>query len=170
MNISEIPSWESLAGGQLDAYDATILERVARLYEIIDPVPDDLVERLQFAMTLDALHVELAQLQLISGESLAAARGGEQTSAVKTLTFSSDSLNTMVTISAAGPDRVRIDGWVAPGAGVLVELHQGASSREESADADGRFVFDDVPHGLTRFVVRSPGTDRPPVVTPAVEI
>ncbi|MGI8667594.1 MAG: carboxypeptidase-like regulatory domain-containing protein [Jatrophihabitans sp.] len=169
MNISEIPAWESLAGGQLDAQDAAILDRVARLYETIDPVPEDLVDRLSFAMTLNALHVEIAQLQLVSDSALAA-RGGEQTSAVKTLTFSSDSLSTMVTISAAGPDRVRIDGWAAPGADVLVELHQGQAVREQAADSDGRFVFDEVPHGLTRFVIRAPGTDRAPVVTPAVEI
>lgn len=170
MNISEIPAWESLASGPLDAHDARILDRVARLYDAVDPVPDDLVDRLRFAITLNALHIEVAELQLVSGESMAA-RGGEQTSAVKTLTFSSDSLTTMVTISSDGPDRVRIDGWAAPGAGASVELHQGSSSREVSADPDGRFVFNDVEHGLTRFVVRAADAGgHPPVVTPAVEI
>lgn len=169
MNISETPAWESLANGPLDGQDAKILNLVGRLYQAIDPVPTDLVDRLQFAMTLDALHIEVAQLQLVSDEAMAA-RGGELNSAVKTMTFSSDSLTTMVTISEAGPDRVRIDGWVAPGAGAQVELHQGSSSRELSADSDGRFVFDDVPHGLTRFVVRSVEAARPPVITPAVEI
>ncbi|MDQ2957717.1 MAG: carboxypeptidase regulatory-like domain-containing protein [Actinomycetota bacterium] len=169
MNISETPAWESLASGPLDGQDAKILSLVERLYEAIDPVPADLVDRLQFAMTLDALHIEVAQLQLVSEEAMAA-RGGELNSAVKTMTFSSDSLTTMVTISESGPDRVRIDGWVAPGAGAKVELHQGTAQRELSADSDGRFVFDDVPHGLTRFVVRSVESERPPVITPAVEI
>jgi hypothetical protein len=170
MNISETPAWESLASEPLDGQDAKILNLVERLYEAIDPVPAELVDRLQFAMTLDALHIEVAQLQLVSEEAMAA-RGGELNSAMKTMTFSSDSLTTMVTISEAGPDRVRIDGWVAPGAGVKVELHQGTSLlRELSADSDGRFVFDDVPHGLTRFVVRSVDAERPPVITPAVEI
>jgi hypothetical protein len=73
--------------------------------------------------------------------------------------------------NAAGPDRVRIDGWVAPGAGAHVELRQLRESYETHADEDGRFVFEDVAHGLSRFVVKVAGTsNRPPVITPAVEI
>jgi hypothetical protein len=170
MNTSEIPSWESLADEPMDAIDDVVMQRMAALYDAIDPVPDDLVDRLQFAITLDALQAELAELQAMPLEAMAA-RGGEQTSEVKTLTFTSDSLTTMVTISPAGPDRVRIDGWCAPGGGVAVELRQGGTSLHTEADADGRFVFDEVPHGLTRFVVRAPKPDaHPPVVTPQVEI
>ena len=36
-------------------------------------------------------------------------------------------------------------------------------------DSDGRFVFDDVPRGFAQFVLRSPG-ERPPVVTPSIEL
>jgi hypothetical protein len=170
MNTSEIPAEHTLASGQLDAADAAILGMIANLYQLLDPVPDDLADRLQFGITLDALHAELAELQQLPEDALAA-RGGEQTSVVKTLTFTSDSLSTMVAISPDGPDRVRIDGWVAPGAGASVELRQGAQSRLVTADSDGRFVFDEVAHGLTRFVVRSPQPEsHPPVVTPAVEI
>ena len=115
MNISEIPAWESLAAQPIDAVDERILGRVGRLYDVVDPVPDDLVDRLQFAITLDALHVEIATLQL-SGTGELAMRGAEQVNAMKTLTFSSESVTTMVTINPDGPDRVRIDGWAAPGA------------------------------------------------------
>ncbi|MEO6702258.1 MAG: carboxypeptidase regulatory-like domain-containing protein [Jatrophihabitantaceae bacterium] len=171
MNTSEIPAWESLAAQPLDARDEQILTGVARLFERVDPVPDDLVERLQFAITLDALQFEIAQLQLMPQAEMAGRGGGEQTSAVKTLTFTSDSLTTMVTISADGPDRVRIDGWAAPGGQASVELNQSGESRQVIADEDGRFVFADVEHGLTRFIVRAAdGSAHPPVVTPAVEI
>src|SRR5690348_15815595 len=104
MNISEIPAWESLAAEPLDDVDARILSQIGRLYDALDPVPADLVDRLQFAITLDALHVEIAKLQLASSGELAM-RGAEQVNAVKTLTFSSESVTTMVTISADGPDR-----------------------------------------------------------------
>jgi hypothetical protein len=162
-------SWESLAAQPLDEVDADVLAAMAALYTAIDPMPRSLVERLQFAVSLDALNAELAELQH-GGAELLAARGGE-VSEVKTLTFTSDHLTTMVTISAAGPDRVRIDGWAAPGAGAEVELRQVDSSRTTEADEDGRFVFDDVPHGLSRFVVRVAVTSqRPPVITPAVEL
>ena len=171
MNTSGIPreeSWETLADEPLDAHDARILARVAQLYRELDPVPADLVERLQFAISLDALEVELAELQLTSGELLAAR--AEPASAVQTLTFTSDSLTTTVNISSDGPDRIRIDGWIVPGGASTVELHQGSLVRQVSADEDGRFVFTDVAHALTRFLIRPQSTDGLPVATPAVEI
>lgn len=169
MNTSESPA-EQLAGAPLDASDAKVLSMIADLYDLLDPVPPDLVERLQFSITLDALNAELAELQLLPEAELAA-RSSEQASVVKTLTFTSDSLTTMVAISPDGPDRLRIDGWIAPASAVAVELHQGSLMRQVSADADGRFVFDDVQHGLTRFVIQAPQSGaHPPVVTPAVEI
>jgi len=166
MNTSEIPA-EQLAGAPLDASDVIVLSMIADLYDLLDPVPSDLVDRLQFNITLDALNAELAELQ----QQPALTFRGEQASVANTLTFTSDSLTTMVAISPDGPDRVRIDGWIAPGAEAVVEMHQGALTRQASADADGRFVFEDVAHGLTRFVVSAadPG-GHPPVMTPAVEI
>jgi hypothetical protein len=169
MNTSEIPAEQRLADAPLDASDATVLGMIADFYDRIDPVPLDLVDRLQFSITLDALNAELAELIQLPEAALASR--AEQASVVKTLTFTSDSLTTMVAISPDGPDRVRIDGWIAPASAVTVELHQGSLARQVSADADGRFAFDEVAHGLTRFVVRAarPGA-HPPVLTPAVEI
>jgi hypothetical protein len=168
MNTSEIPA-EDLAGAPLDASDAVVLSMIADLYSYIDPVPSDLVDRLEFSITLDALNAELAELQQLPEAALASR--AELSSVVKTLTFTSDSLTTMVAISPDGPDRVRIDGWIAPGAEATVELHQGGLTREVAADADGRFVFEDLAHGLTRFVVRpAEPAAHPPVMTPAVEI
>ena len=169
MNTSEIPAEQQLADAPLDASDATVLGMIADFYDRIDPVPLDLVDRLQFSITLDALNAELAELQQLP-EAMLAYRG-EQASLAQTLTFTSDSLTTMIAISPDGPDRIRIDGWIAPAAEASVELHQGSLRRQVPADADGRFVFEDVAHGLTRFVV-SPADPRlhPPVMTPAVEI
>jgi hypothetical protein len=171
MTDPQSPAWEQLAAQPLDAQDEEVLAGLASAYQSVDPMPVGLVERLQFAVSLDALNAELAQLQLSAGE-LAQARGGE-VNQVKTLTFTSDTLTTMVTISAAGPDRVRIDGWLAPGQNAEVELRQLEVSRTITADSDGRFVFDDVPHGLSRFLVRAATVgDGPPtpVITPAVEL
>jgi hypothetical protein len=168
MNTSEMPA-DDLAEAPLDGSDAIVLSMIADLYSYIDPVPSDLVDRLEFSITLDALNAELAELQQLPEAALASR--AEQASAVKTLTFTSDSLTTMVAISPDGPDRVRIDGWIAPGAEATVELHQGGLNRQVSADADGRFVFEDLAHGLTRFVVRpAEPAAHPPVMTPAVEI
>src|SRR4051794_20342744 len=160
MNISNIPreeSWESLANEPLDAYDADVLTRINQLYEQLDPVPTDLVDRLQFAISLDALEVELAELQLGAGELLAAR--AEPTTAVQTLTFSSDSLTTPANISPGGPDGGGIGGWIARAGPGVVEWHRGSRVRQPPADEDGRFVFTDVEHALTRFLIRPESTD-----------
>jgi hypothetical protein len=76
----------------------------------------------------------------------------------------------MITVTPAGVDRVRIDGWAAPGAGLSVELRIVDAQRQTTADADGRFVFDDVPRGLAQFLLRAPDSERPPVITPSMQI
>ena len=119
MTSSRRPSLDELALGEIDAVDVENLNRMAQLYDALDPVPSGLVDRIQFGITLDALHAEIAELQR-SGD-LAGVRSEAGTDA-QTVTFTSASLSTMVTITPSGPDRVRIDGWVAPGGGVVVEL------------------------------------------------
>ncbi len=160
---------DELATGALDARDDLLLRQVAALYDFSDPVPAGLVERLRFGITLDALEAEIAQLQRVDPQ-LAGARS-EGATEVQTVTFTSASLTTMITITASGADRVRLDGWAAPGGGLLVELRIVGERRQTTADSDGRFVFADVPRGLAQFLLRAPGdTPHPPVITPSMEI
>jgi len=162
------PGLGELAAGQIDAEDVRVLRRTAELYDALDPVPTGLLDRIQFGITLDALHAEIAELQRTG--DLAGVRSGEATEA-QTVTFTSVSLTTMVTITPTSADRARIDGWAAPGGGVLVELRLVGDSLHTVADADGRFVFDDVPRGLVQFVLRSPSVaGGRPVITPSIEI
>lgn len=157
-----------LTAGQVDADDVCVLTRLANIYEAIDPVPAGLVERIQFGITLDALQADIAELQR-SGD-LAGVRSGAA-SEEQTVTFTSATLTTMITITPTSADRARIDGWAAPGGGVLVELRIVGSQLHTTADGDGRFVFNDVPRGLAQFVLRPPaGTAHPPVVTPSIEV
>jgi hypothetical protein len=164
------PDVDVLARGTIDATDERLLRRIGALYDLLDPVPDGLVEKLQFDVTLDALHAEVAQLQRFELEA-AGARGDDAgATEVQTVTFTSESLTTMVTITHTGPDRVRIDGWAAPGGGVSIELRIAGSHLQASADADGRFVFEDVPRGLAQFVMRPSSTEaHPPVITPSID-
>lgn len=160
-------SLDALAAAPIDDADVRTLERLATLWDLIDPVPDGLVERIGFGITLDALHAELAELQI---GSLAGVRSAES-AATQTVTFSSESLTTMVTISPLGGGSVRIDGWATPGGGLVVELRALGSSRETVADEDGRFVFDAVPRGMVRFVMRSAeGQGTIHVITPSIDI
>jgi len=158
------PTLDELAAGEIDDTDAELLGTLARGYDETDPVPAGLVDRIRFGITLDALHAEIAQLQ--RSDELAGVRG-EQTE-TQTITFTSARLTTMVTISALSADRVRIDGWIAPGGGVAVELRRPGGSQHTLADSDGRFVLEDVSSGLAQFVLRPPTGE--PVITPSVQL
>ena len=161
-------SVDELALEPIDDLDVTALQHVARLYDALDPVPAGLVDRVKFGLTLEALHAAIADLQR-SGD-LVGVRS-EATGDVQSVTFTSATLTTMITVTPTSADRVRIDGWIAPGGGVAVELRGVDGSRQTTADADGRFVFEDVAKGLAQFVLRPPGDGAGrPVVTPSIEI
>ena len=157
----------ALAAQPMDDDDEILLRQVAAMYDELDPLPDGLVDRLQFAMTLDALHAEIARIERM--DDLVGARS-EGVSEVQTVTFSTSNTTTTVSITPAGADRVRIDGWAAEGAGWLVELRTDAERFTTHADEDGRFVFESVPRGLAQFVLRQPDGSAPPVVTPSLTI
>jgi hypothetical protein len=141
-----------------DDLDREILDRVARF----DPPPADLDDRVLFALSLDSLASEVARLT----PALAEARTSERT---RTITFDADSRTVMITVVERPGNLVRIDGWLAPAAPLAVELRfpEPAAPRTVTADDTGRFVFDEVPHGLAQFLVH-PTTDTARVVTPSL--
>jgi hypothetical protein len=162
---------ERLAAEPIDAVDERALAELARLYAEIDPVPPGLVERLQFGVTLEALNAEVAQLQRFDSELAGVRSDDAGPTEAQTVTFTSDSITTMITITPAGPDTVRLDGWVAPGGGVVIELRTVDGRHSAAADANGRFVFDDVPRGLAQFLLRPPRPEQgQPVITPSIEL
>ena len=161
---------EELEGAPLDESDVRALRTLRRIYEVGDPVPPSLLDRVKFAITLDNLEAEVAQLQREAVPELAGARS-EDLLRARTVTFTSDTITTMVTITPLTTGAVRIDGWAAPGAFLEVEMRAGETTRRTTADEDGRFVFDDVPRGLAQFVLREQGSGaQVPVITPAIEL
>ena len=169
MTTPRRPTLDELAAAPLDDADAGVLDRIAALYTTLDPVPDTLVDRIQFGITLDALHAEIAELQRSS--ELVGVRGDEVTEA-QTITFTSSTLSMMVTITPLSAVAVRLDGWIAPGGPIEIELRLRSGSRHTTADEDGRFSFDDVPRELAQFVVRPSDANSPSstVVTPSLEL
>ena len=161
------PRLDALAAEPLDGADLALLVALRALYDEHDPVPDDLVGRIEFELTLDALQTEaavLTQLDLVGSGSRS---GPEQ---ARTITFTSDSLTTMITVTPQQPGTVRVDGWAAPGAGARVELVLTDGRRETTADEDGRFVFDALPTGLAKFALHLPGAAGVTVVSPSIEL
>jgi hypothetical protein len=157
-----------------DDVDRAILRQLRDTYVLTDPPPAELDERVRFAVALENIDVEVARLQedLLIGSG---ARGEDRT---RTITFDCDSLTIMITIVDLGDDSVRLDGWLAPAARRRVELRvaepsvDGGSSRVVTTEDTGRFVFEDVGHGLVQLLVRPvEQTDDEPiptVVTPSL--
>ncbi|HEU5486780.1 MAG TPA: hypothetical protein VFU98_17885 [Microlunatus sp.] len=172
MNGHDAATELAWAAEELDASDATLLEQIAEAYAEFDPVPDGLVERIQFAITLDALQVEVAtltQLDLAVGGARSAATASETT---RTVTVTAESVTTLITISRQPDASIRVDGWAVPGAGLGVEVLLALGSRNTEADDDGRFVFDDLPAGPAKFVLHATDADgaASTVVSPTIEL
>jgi hypothetical protein len=169
MNASDASHEAELAGQPLDPSDFALLNFLRAYYDEHDPVPDGLVERIQFELTLDALHAELATLMQMDMAGAGVRSAAPE--AVRTITFTSESLTTMVTLTPQPDGTVRVDGWATPEAGIRVELLLADGPRETYADDDGRFVFEDVPSGLAKFVMHVPrGEEISTVLSPTIEL
>ena|SRR5690348_9690378 len=158
----------------IDARDIANLGYVRDLFAHADPAPGDLAERMKFAITVHALHAEVAELM---DSALLTTRGAEtkvEPTPTESVTFAAASVSLMVSVAPMSTeesdDRVRVDGWVTtPGARVEAVTNEGSSS--VVSDANGRFVLDDLPHGPVHFVVTDPANqDVRPVITPTIQV
>lgn len=156
----------------IDGRDLRNLNQLRGLFAHADPVPHDLTERIKFALTVHALHAEVAELM---DSALLATRGGEvavESAPIESVTFRAAAVSLMITANESDLEgRVRLDGWVTvPGAQVEVVTADGSTTI--NSDANGRFVLDDLSHGPVHFViVIDPQDERSrPVITPSIQI
>ena len=170
MNTNDDAVELRLAAEPLDDHDIALLEDLAALWAAADPVPGGLIERIQFELTLDALHAEIATLTQL--DLAASGARSASTEAVRTVTFSAESLTAMVTITQEPDGTVRVDGWIAPGDGLLVEVLLSGATRSTHTDADGRFVLDGLPAELAKFAIHAQDDAGDPhiVVSPTIEL
>ena len=155
------------AAQPLDDLDRAVLDSLAEVFRAADPVPAGLTDDIKFALTVQALHAEVAELQRLGAESALARSEYTHT---QTLTFSAETLSVMVTLSPINADEVRVDGWVTGhDSAVVIELRAPGGTITAEVDEDGRFTIDPAPRGLVRFVFLPEGELRP-VITPSVEI
>lgn len=143
--------------------DETLLADLGRVIATFDPPPPGLIERLQFALELENLDVEVARWERAG---LAGVRSSVDQG---TITFTVSDLTVMINLTKTGRCH-RIDGWLVPagrhGVEVRVAEHESSST---VADEGGRFVLEDVPRGTTQIVISVAGTDGArTVVTPVV--
>lgn len=168
------PRLEESAGRPMDATDEALLAELAELLSTVDPVPDDLVGRIQFSLALDEVYAEVAEVTRLASDALAVRHdpmAGERT---ETLTFTAERLTAMVTVTRSG-DELRVDGWVAPAERYLVRVRMQDDQREIRTDESGRFVVDGLPEGFAQLSFHRIGEDGTPddadaVVTPLFQL
>ncbi len=158
---------DRLAAEALDATDLALLDTLGAIHRASDPVPAGLADRARLAISLAALEAEVAELVTIS-PATAGVRGGYELAA--TMTFSGTHLSAMVSVSPNDDGTRRVHGWVDH-VDVRIELRSAKGTSTTKADAEGRFVFEDVRQGFCHLVFwRTDLPDSPPLMTPAVEI
>jgi hypothetical protein len=149
------------------AADAAIFARLRGVWEDVDPMPTDLVDRMVAAVAVADLTREYALLTLVEESQLAAVRGETDTA---TLQFSDGSTTVLLHVTATDGHR-RVDGWVDATA-LAIRLVQGDTEISAAPTEHGRFAFDDVPPGVCRLrlVVKDSDGDLRDFQTPQFEV
>ncbi|MDF2561028.1 MAG: hypothetical protein K0R99_2474 [Microbacterium sp.] len=146
--------------------DAEMFARLRTLWNDVDPVPAGLIDRMVAAVAADGLNREYALLTLVEGQ-LGAVRGEAD---ALTLQFSDGSTSILLHVTRTASGRRRVDGWVDTAAAEIV-LTQGEKSVSVSPEETGRFVFDEVPPGLTRVrLTTAIGDETRTLATPQFEL
>lgn len=163
----------------LDSCDERILAVINELHHRDDPIPNDLNERVEFVLELEAaLDAKVAsvyrpaELTLVRGEAELAVDQGDPAS----ITFDCEMITVMVTPQPSAVREMRLDGWIGPGGTYAVELRSPLGTRRASTDESGRFVLEGLPNNeMFQLVIRPDEalqrTGLPAVVvTPAVRL
>ncbi|KYJ96787.1 MULTISPECIES: hypothetical protein [unclassified Microbacterium] len=149
-----------------DEDDARLFARLRSLWREVDPVPAGLIDRMVAAVAADGLNREYALLTLVEGQR-GAVRG--ETDAL-TLQFSDGSTSILLHVTTTASGRRRIDGWVDTAAAEILLL-QGERERRTTPAETGRFVFDEVPSGLSRVrLTATVGDETRTLETPQFEL
>lgn len=146
--------------------DAEVFARLRTLWREVDPMPAGLIDRMVAAVAADDLNHEYALLTLVEGQ-LGAVRGDAD---ALTLQFSDGTTSILLHVTTTASGRRRVDGWVDTATAEIL-LTQGERTISTSPEETGRFVFDEVPHGLTHVrLTTGDGGDARTLATPQFEL
>lgn len=142
----------------LDSCDERILSVINELHHRNDPMPEDLNERAEFVLSLEAeLDARVAkvsrsnELVLTRGDADLMVGQGDPAS----ITFDCETVTVMVTPRPSAMRELRLDGWIGPEGTYEVELRSPDGSRRASTDDTGRFVLEGLPDGqMFQLVIR----------------
>lgn len=155
--------------GALDARDMTVMAALARLYDDVDPVPHDLVERSMFTVAWAEVEDELAHLVDASDARAPAGVRGNAGQA-RSMTFASDDATLTVMVTAMGRERRRLDGWIESPATVTARVRLVGEVREAAVSQDGRFELTDLPAGMVQVMLVDAGDGHTVLMTPAMSL
>lgn len=160
------------AGQLIDESDLATLASLAEAFDEIDPLPDGLVERLRFGLAMGEMIAEVAELTRMSYDAMAVRGDSSAPVRTQTLTFDADAVTAMVTVQRIMPERLRIDGWLAPATSMRIRLRMQGERRQTLTDESGRFSFDNLPEGFAQltFHPTEPEDADAAVVTPLFEL
>jgi hypothetical protein len=164
------PEVAASAARPLDETDQALLDELADVLTLVDPVPEDLVTRVQFSLALDEVYAEVAEITRVQHDALAVRSDPTVGMRTETLTFTAERVTAMVTVSRAGPDQLRLDGWLAPSMAARVVLRMQEGTQEVTADESGRFAFEGVPEGFAQLTIATGPDPEDAVVTPLFQL
>lgn len=156
---------DELAGQPLDAADERILRSLGGIVAANDPVPAGLLERVKFALTVEALGAQVAELLEPTPVGVRASY-----EPITTVTFNGDEVTVLLTLDSERRPRRRITGWLST-TEVTVQVHGPDGQVDANLDEDGRFEVDFSRAGLVHLVIQQTTEPRPqPLITPPIQI
>jgi hypothetical protein len=161
--------------GPIGPDDGALLAAIGRLWQQVDPPPDDLADGVLARIAAEDLEFDLLVL-VESEDALAGVRSAPETSDEAaddtgswSLEYAGSDFNVYLRLSRI-EDRTRLDGWVVPARPLTVRVLAEDRSvvQETPVDEFGRFEFAATPSGLARltFIDETPAADRPRITPP----
>jgi hypothetical protein len=127
------------------------------MWEVQDPMPPGLVDKVLVAVATENLDAEYELLHLVErSRELEGARGavGE----ALTITFAGGAFSLLLRVTSLGDTFCRVDGWVTPQSPMTLKVSQPTGTVHALVDALGRFEIPRLPTGLTRFFLLADDT------------
>lgn len=142
----------------MDSCDKRIMSVINELHHRDDPIPNDLNERVQFVLELEAaLDAKVAsvyrptEMALTRGDTGLTVNQGDPAS----ITFDCETITVMVTPRPSAVQEIRLDGWIGPEGTYEVEVRSPQGTRRASTDETGRFALEGLPNDeMFQLVIR----------------
>ncbi len=130
--------------------DIGLLRQLAAMFDVVDPVPPEVLQAGHAAFTWRTIDAELAEDSLLTGT------GGVRGADTRLLTFESPSVNVVVEVTELG-DRRKLVGQVIPVLSGELRIEHPDGGTTVSVDEQGLFNAESVPVGPARIVLSVPG-------------